>query len=130
MKSIKYVDLAIQTFLLVLAVFSLLECIKSSDAAQILGIQLIVGIYQILSSLCSILFAPSEVPKRKLFHFTVSIVYLVSLAVITQFPLDGLLLQTYLIVPSWTLAIYYYVVSFNFKVNSGKRSKFLPNLGF
>jgi hypothetical protein len=130
MKLIKYADLTIQSLLVILALVFLINSFWSSDVWMILVIQLFVGVYQMISGFTSIVFSWSDLPRKKVFHFAIAIVYLVSLAVMKNLPLNGRFLQLYLFVPPWILAIYYYVISFNIKFFKRKRSKFLPNLGF
>jgi hypothetical protein len=130
MKNLKYLDFGIQTLSLGAAAWFLIEAIGDTQAIGVIFlIQLILGIWQLLSSALTLTFSRN---RFKRLHFDISVVYLVILFVlsIAQFH-SGYLFGVFLIVPPWLLAIYYYVLTWlEVFPRYSRRSSFLPHINF
>ena len=130
MKIVRFTDLAIQAILIGWAIFTVVINPFHPDMGVILVIQLLLGTYQMISSLLSIGFSKPSAPRRKVIHFAVSTGYLISLMLVSELEFSSVLWSLYLTLPAWSLAIYYFWVSIFPTARQGRRSRFLPNLGF
>ena len=145
MKTIKYIDLAIQTLLILVGgawVFSRLWQSKSDWLEALLYVQLLTGIWQYLSSITSVLYSvvagTGVKPVQKEKHLAFSTLYLLILwgcmlfvfSTIPQ-PVVEYVYLIFLIIPPWTLAFYYYSLCWRSVLQRHKRqSKFLPHTSF
>jgi hypothetical protein len=128
MKIIRYIDVGIQTILFVWLIIILIGT-RDGLVTNVLFVQLCMGAYQMASSGVSIVAALPFPPPKKVLHITISIVYLISLSGLFGGN-EKLFFKLYLLIPSWSLAIYYYIVSLGPIFWRPKRGKFLPHLGF
>lgn len=122
-------DLGIQSALIAWGVFLVTSDPWPKQLAEILIIQLILGVYQLTAS-CWVLKRQRQKSHGKKIHMFLSIAYLISLPLVSMSDIGEEGLRLYLLLPSWMLAVYYYYLSWRIRFGNTKRSKFLPNLGF
>lgn len=121
----KYLDVSIQTIIVFVALVALIFSFEEQGwLTPVLVAQFLMGTWQLLSSAISVgMKAPFH--KAKKWHLGISLVYLVVLYAI------GFKFLLIIIVPFWTLAFYYYFITWKWVLHKvKKRSRFLPNLGF
>lgn len=121
----KYIDLSIQTLIMLFALGLLIISVGGNEGIEVLlYAQLFLGPWQLLSSLVSII-ARSPFYVNKRIHFFASILYLIFLY---AYGMQSIML---LIIPSWTLGLLYYVLTWKWiLIQTKKRGSFLPNLSF
>jgi len=138
----KWTDLIVQTILFCLIPTALIFSREKQDwLLNLLAIQYVMGIWQMASSFISVLFKGPAF-KKKLRHFLISGAYLlllvtgVTLGAKTNYFNGGyeaspVILWICFFVPPWTLAIYYYSITW-LLVNPRykKLSSFLPHINF
>lgn len=134
----RYIDLLVQSVILILAiVLTSLGIGKDDFWIALLFFQFLIGAWQLLSSVVSVLKHRSGSPKK--FHFTLSLIYLAILFVTTAIlrmvaadnSLPEWLWRTYLIGPPWILAIYHYMLTWRMMFSRYKKSSnFLPHINF
>jgi hypothetical protein len=117
----KYIDFSVQSILLVAALVVFITNIGGSDAVRVLlWMQLLVGPWQLLSSLIAVAI-----------HLIISALYL---TVLFMLPFQRFTTSTTLIIlmaPAWTLAIYYYMLtSLATFQKRARQSSFLPHTSF
>jgi hypothetical protein len=125
----KYVDLVVQTILIILGIVAVF-----TDRMGVLMVQMVLGPWQMIS--CSVsLIAKGPEFKHKRIHFILSCVYLVvffASGVMTkgsQFSKE--LMFFLLILPPWSLAVYYYLSTIRVAFpRHRKTSSFLPHINF
>jgi hypothetical protein len=126
MTILRKIDLAFQTILILMGLAYLV--IKGFLSPEFLFVQLTVGCMQMTGSLLSLL-VPGPLFRAKLYHFIVALCYLVSLAFIHPFDFKSLQIL-YLLLPSWSLALYYYYISWLRPRSYNAKGRFLPHLSF
>jgi hypothetical protein len=129
MKTMRFADMVVQTLIIVSAIVVAILNGFSFAEPDFLSVQLILGVWQMSSSFLSLIFG-IVIPKKKLFHFITSIIYLLTLMTLAQFTRNESVYYIYLIGPPWVLAAFYYIVTLKINFPSSRRSKFLPHLGF
>lgn len=133
----KYLDLIIQTLIFI---FGITVLIWFSDEAAwpvnaLLIVQMVLGPWQMLSSFASVVLQ-AGFHKVKRIHLGVSIIYLAVLYVYFYksppfFNHAGIVAKLLLTVPAWTLAFFYYIVTWKWVLRGRKkRGSFLPHLSF
>jgi hypothetical protein len=130
----RYIDFVFQTLLIIAGAVMLVATYYDLNwPVIILWIQLILGPWQVMSSLISII-TESFFNKEKRLHLILSACYLLGLYISfnTTLPFfSGTVLTVLLTVPAWILAIYYYIITWKYTFpRKRKRGSFLPNLGF
>ncbi len=127
----KFIDFLIQTTLIALTlVFLALTFRENGWASGLLGMQLLVGAYQVLSSITSVILKTPQY-KLKGVHLGISFLYLIVLFAIGDLNPGREITLFLFIAPAWLLAIYYYALtclSLFRRPKSGGR--FLPHLSF
>ena len=102
--------------------------VNQENGVFLLVIQFGLGVWQMISSGISILIV-GPMFRKKLFHFVTALVYLGTLMFLES--MDKTFAIWYLIIPAWSLGIYYYVLTYRLVFNTGRgRGNFLPNLSF
>lgn len=123
----KYIDFIGQAFLLL----TTLVLAAVFFGSGILVGQFLLGIWQLLSSIISVL-TDAPFRKKKIIHLVSSILYLAALTIIysqsifASTPIAVVLMM----VPAWILAIYYFSITWTWTLADTKKSKFLPNISF
>ncbi|SHH91585.1 hypothetical protein SAMN04488109_6065 [Chryseolinea serpens] len=126
----KYIDVTIQTLLFVFAIALLI--LSFDDGEQwyfvVLYAQVLLGPWQLLGSLTSILLKTRHY-RLKIVHQLLSWIVLLVLYIIGrstgEMPHPALLI----LVP-WTLAFYYYLITWSEVIGKRVQGKFLPHLSF
>ncbi len=128
----KYLDVIVQTLIILLGLVVVIMSfvLQESDwMFSILYAQLLLGPWQMLSSIVSVI-VKAPLYKAKQYHLILSSIYLVVLMII-GISLPMLASIAFLLILPWALAIYYYVLSWKTIFPSTKRNgSFLPNLSF
>src|SRR5688572_1300059 len=107
----KFIDFTVQSILFVAALVVVIGNIGESDAVRVvLWMQLLVGPWQVLSSVISVGIR-TRMYKLKVIHLVVSAIYLSVLLIIPLRTLSEVTTLFIFTVPAWTLAIYYYVLT-------------------
>ncbi|MBT1703064.1 hypothetical protein [Chryseosolibacter indicus] len=128
----KYIDVVGQTLILLACIGIGLISIGDNDwpFGAVIFLQLFIGIWQMLSSIISVSFRTNQW-KRKRTHLIAAITYLILLYVVTSFIHIVSPTNVLLFLPSWALAVYYYVVSWRCVFIAKKDSnRFLPHISF
>ena len=126
----KYIDFIAQSVMFVAVLIIIASKIGENPAPSMLSIQLIVGTWQLLSSLISVGFRTS-LHELKIIHLVISGIY-ISILLIIPFPeLSRTVSLIILMVPAWTLAVYYYAITcFATFQHERRQSSFLPHTSF
>ena len=126
----KYIDFFAQSLMFIAVLIIIASKIGENPAPSMLSIQLIVGTWQLLSSLISVGFRTS-LHELKIIHLVISGIY-ISILLIIPFPeLSRTVSLIILMVPAWTLAVYYYAITcFATFQHEGRQSSFLPHTSF
>jgi hypothetical protein len=127
----KYIDFCVQSILFVVVLVIIIAKIGGSDCVRVvLAMQLVVGTWQLLSSVISVGMR-SRLYELKATHLIISALYL---AVLFIFPFRRFTVSTTLIIlmaPAWTLAIFYYMVtSLATFQRTSRQGSFLPHTSF
>jgi hypothetical protein len=130
----RYVDFVFQTLMIITGIVVLvLTYLDPNWPAAIFWIQLILGPWQVMSSLISII-SESFSNKEKKLYLILSSCYLLGVYISFNSTLaffSGTMLTVLLTLPAWTLAFYYYFITWKYTFpRKRKRGSFLPNLGF
>ena len=93
--------------------------------------QAVLGGWQVLSCIISVVFF-QEFRKAKLWHLSISCVVVITFYLSDGHPslLNDFVFLLLVMLPSWGLAIYYFVITWRWHSATGNRSKFLPNISF
>jgi hypothetical protein len=140
----KYLELTVQTLFAIALVIVLSRIAHGEEIALLLALQFIVGIWQMLVSVISVLRTGSESPRRK--HLEYSTIYITVLilsmmafsSVVNMISINDEYLDIlgrvglgFLLGPPWILAIYHYTISWKLAFNRHKKSSsFLPHINF
>lgn len=121
----KYIDLIVQSVIILFSVSVLFIALNNDTSLTALLIpQLVLGAWQMISSIVSVIFRMRTWHVKK-WHLIFSTVYLISLLMISHVSLAVLM------VPSWVLAGFYYVVTcVKTLTRQRKNGSFLPHLSF
>jgi hypothetical protein len=127
----KYIDFSVQSILFVAVLVVLIANIGGSDAVRVvLWMQLLVGPWQLLSSVISVGMR-SRLYKLKTIHLIISALYLAVLFILPFRRFTESTSMIILMVPAWTLAVYHYLLTtlatFQRPV---RQSGFLPHTSF
>jgi len=124
----KYIDFFIQSLMLVVALIILV--VSENATPEILSMQLVVGSWQLLSSLISVRRRARKY-KLKTIHLVLSAIYL-SILLIIPFPeLSRPVALMILMVPAWILSVFYYAITcFAAFPKTSRQSSFLPHTSF
>ena len=128
---IKYIDFSVQSLMFVAVLVILLGQIGGSDAILlVLWMQLLVGPWQVISSLISIGLR-RRMYRLKAAHLVASAIYLTGLLTSPLRQLGESETLIILMVPAWTLAVFYYVLTIlaTFQ-RPARQSSFLPHTSF
>lgn len=126
----RYVDFFVQSLMFVAVLVITVASINDNVARSLVSMQLIVGSWQFVSSLTSVVLK-FRLYKLKIMHLVLCGIYL-SILFIVPFP--ELSIPTSLIilmVPAWALAVCYYAITClaTFQ-HHGRQSSFLPHTSF
>ena len=126
----KYIDFFGQSVMFVAVLIVIAAKFGENPAPSMLSMQLIVGSWQLLSSLISVGLETSMY-KLKTIHLVISGIY-ISILLIIPFPeLSRTASLIILMVPAWTLAVYYYAITcFATFQHERRQSSFLPHTSF
>ena len=127
MKTFRYIDVTIQSILIVFAVGFLIGA-SGKIEVQFLTVQLLFGAYQMTFGFFYLL-ALRGASRPRLFHFVTGLLWIAFLAVNSSID-NKTLAQFLMVVPSWCLGFYYYYISIRGILNPPNRGKFLPHLSF
>lgn len=134
---IRYIDFTFQTLLFMAAIATLVTAAFAPDTiAVIMIVQFFMGIWQVLSCVLSLILYPNQNNSRRN-HIVMAALYVLSLFVFPALLNHDLsifpewLIIVYATVPAWSLALYYYWITFTHTFpNRIKRGSFLPNISF
>jgi hypothetical protein len=134
----KYIDLVVQSLCIVIATVIVTVVIIESKPRDgdwqmaILCIQLVLGPWQFVGSLISVLRRTTKSPKLKSIHLLASMLYLASLFPLHQIDFASkYTLLIFMTVPAWILATGYYIITWHEILKRSESGKgFLPHLGF
>jgi hypothetical protein len=123
----KYVDFIGQSVLLTT---TLVLAVAFGGSGILIG-QFFLGTMQIISSLTSVL-TNAPFRKKKIVHLVCSVIYLALIALIfaNKIFASSAISVGLMMVPAWILALYYYMITWNWAFSDTNRSKFLPNISF
>ena len=126
----KYIDFSVQSLLFVTVLIIIAAKIGDNVAPSLVSMQLVVGAWQLPSSLISVGLR-TRLYKLKAIHLVVSVIY-VSILFIIPFPeLSRTVSLIILMVPAWALAVSYYAItSFVTFQSTTRQSSFLPHTSF
>ena len=126
----KYIDFSVQSIFFVAALILLAPIGGSDVLLMVLNVQLLVAGWQLVSCVISVGLHSAQY-KRKTIHLVLSIVYLTILFVFPVWEFPETWITAFLLVPSWALAIYYYVLTIlgTFR-KPARQSGFLPHTSF
>ena len=131
MKIMKYIDFWAQSLMLIVVLGILVARVGGKDTVlMVLWMQLLVGPWQVTSSILSVGFR-GPFYKLKAVHLVVSAIYLSILfaSPVHELPREASLIVV--MVPAWTLAIYYYVITaLVVFYKQSRQSSFLPHTSF
>ena len=124
----KFLDFSVQSLMLVVVLILLVA--SENPSPDILSMQLVVGSWQLLSSLRSVGLRTRKY-KLKTIHLILSAIYL-SILLIIPFPeLSRSVALIILMVPAWILAAFYYAITcFAAFPKTSRQSSFLPHTSF
>ena len=127
----KYIDFTVQSILFVAALVVVVGNIGGSDAVRVvLWTQLLIGPWQVLSSLISVGIR-TRMFKLKVIHLVVSAIYLSVLFIMPFRKFSEVTTLIIFMVPAWALAIYYYILTCGDTFQgSTRQSGFLPHTSF
>jgi hypothetical protein len=126
----KYIDFSVQSLMFVAVLIIVATNISDNVAPSLLSIQLVVGTWQLLSSLISVGLR-ARMYKLKTIHLVVSVIYISILFIIPFQELSRNVALMILMVPAWPLAVFYYAItSFVTFQSPGRQSSFLPHTSF
>jgi len=125
----RYINVIVQTILFLVAPG--MAIFEGADPATCLLVaQFFLGPWQLVSSLASILMK-AKYFRLKIAHQIASWLVLTGLYLVMNHQNGGEpVLIFFLFVAPWTLAIYYYVVTWKVLLAKGGKGKFLPHLSF
>lgn len=137
---IRFIDLSVQTILFIAVPVTLIYFRgKPSWLSELLGIQFVMGVWQMSGSFLSVVFKGPAF-RRKLRHFTISSAYLLLFVLLLTTRTTSGYQAGYLseIVtgiccfgPPWALAIYYYITTWQLVFPRQKKlSNFLPHINY
>lgn len=126
----KYADFVAQSLMVVAVVIIIVANAGENPVPSMLSMQLVVGAWQLLSSLISVGLR-MKLHELKTLHLVLSGIY-VSILLIVPFPeLPRTVSLIILMVPAWTLAVYYYAITcFVAFQKNYRQSSFLPHTSF
>lgn len=132
----KYLDFTIQSLIMLGGLVLLIACVatESDMFLSIMSVQLYLGVWQLTSSLISVIGRAPHF-RAKSIHLIISVIYLLSLIAVGNNggDLDGpyLALKLYWIIPAWMLGIYYYIITWQWALpKKAGGGKFLPHINF
>jgi hypothetical protein len=127
----KYIDFSVQSLFFITVLVILTVPVGGSDRLLlVLWMQLLVGPWQLLSSVISV-GRGLRLYHLKVIHLVVSAIYLTMLLIIPYNELPASGVKTILMVPAWSLAIYYYALTTKATFREPSRqSSFLPHTSF
>lgn len=125
----RHIDLVTQTILLALAIPFGIAGLLAGNAGGFLLIQLVVGLWQMISCFLSLLVYAPRSNRRRYWHMAISLIVIVLLIVVA--PLNAGAMTVLLFGPPWILAIFYYSITWRMVFPKTKsQSKFLPHISF
>lgn len=134
---IRYIDFTLQTLLFLAALVTLITAAFAPDTiAVVMIVQFFMGVWQVLSCVFSLVAYPNQNNNRRN-HIVTAALYVLSLFAFPALLNHDLnvipewLVIVYATVPAWSLALYYYWITFTRTFpNRIKRGSFLPNISF
>jgi hypothetical protein len=128
-KLIQYIDIIVQSALVVFAAAILVYPNVSERLSIILICQLYLGIWQMTACVISIWFSKNVIRRLKLIHLFAAVFYLTSLQMLHE-NLDDQVFTLYLTVPPWALAIYYLGITALPVLRRNPSGNFLKHISF
>ena len=129
----KYLDYGTQTIIFTFGIVSLLIS-WAQLSPGILYAQLLLGVWQMISSIVSVI-TKAPLYRKKRLHLLLAAFYLMALYAYGQIspgmPHAQFFFGFIFTVPAWALAIFYYIITCQWVfARKKKRGNFLPNLSF
>lgn len=127
----KYIDFSAQTILIGATVIIFITTLGQSDwPLAILGMQMLIGPWQVLSALF-LTISKARFKRPRVIYLLLSAAYLAVLPVIATLRIDREFMLFFFMAPAWSLAIFYYTLTYItlFKKTS-RNGSFLPHLSF
>jgi hypothetical protein len=128
LRIIRIADFAFQS-VLILTAFLTITLRLSNWPSALLIVQFFLGSLQMTSSFFSVIFR-GTLFRQKLLHFALAVVYLSLLALLENILPNLISWQLVLFLPSWTLGLFYYFLTFKRMQLKVSRGSFLPHLNF
>lgn len=126
----KYIDFSVHSLMFMALLIIVAANIGDDVAPSLVSMQLTVGSWQLLSSLISV-WLRARLYKLKTIHLVVSVIYTSILFIIPFQELSRTVALMILMVPAWSLAVFYYAITcFATFQNTGRQSSFLPHTSF
>jgi len=128
----RYLDFALQTVLMLGALGVLVVSAFYNDLISLIAVdQFFLGVWQVAGCVIYLAVDPANNDYRKT-HVLISLSYVLSLLFLGGVLSDvsKVLFAVYFFVPSWSLAIFYYFITFKTAFPRNGRGKFLPHLSF
>lgn len=133
----RYVDWLVQTVILIAGVIALVLAWHqpAGPLTCLLITQLVIGLWQMVSSAISFV-KKSNLWRYKRIHLLLASCYLITVYVFSQSTISffyntRLIWTLFLTVPSMSLALYYYFITWKSTfISMTKRGSFLPNINF
>ncbi len=123
----RYIDFKVQTGLFVATALLL---VFLSGYGLLIG-QFFIGTWQFLSSVISVI-AYRDFRKMKAWHLGLSVIALASSYWLgnNYHGTNDAIIALAFFIPCWSLAIFYYVITWRWYYAASDRGKFLPNISF
>jgi len=133
----RYIDFTIQTLIMLFGIFILTASWGEPGwPSPIVVAQMFLGPWQVLSSVVGVA-ARSAAHKAKRIHLIASGLYFLvmvfanGMASTLNYEWSDTVIMSYLIIPPWILALYYYSITWRIAFPSHKKnSSFLPHINF
>jgi len=133
----RYIDFTVQTLLILLGIFLLLLNMSYGEwPFSLLIVQMFLGPWQVFSSISGVV-ARGAAHKAKRFHLVASVLYFLvmvfanGIASTLGYQWSDATIMSYLIIPPWILALFYYRITWRIAFpNYKKNSNFLPHINF
>ena len=126
----KYIDFTVQSLIMGISLVLILVSIRETDwMLNVLVAQLALGLWQFVSS-CTSVSLQSSHWKLKRIHMFSSILYLLLLWGSFQADVSYNFVKYFITIPAWSLAIFYYSITWSVTCQKQRRSSFLPHLNF
>ena len=128
----RYFDLMIQSTLILLSfVFGVTFLAGFKTCPHFLEVQFLLAAWQFVPTLTIALFRRIPAAKKRYLRITSAhLCLLMVFAFMPQVRVAYTFMQMYLLLPFWSLATYYYVITWRTTFPRNRNGKFLPHLSF